>query len=124
MDEIVKSAAQYFLNRDKKREEKNRKRHGLAVRQLDKAVAVIIDRFSPVRIWTWGSILREERFNEMSDIDLAVEGITDFRVWSELEKTALSFFDMPLDLVRWEDLLPEHRESIQARGKIIYEKHT
>jgi predicted nucleotidyltransferase len=73
------------------------------------------------RVRVWGSLLRPDRFTEMSDIDICVEGVSSPTVWSELEQRLLAVVQLPLDLVRWEDLMQPHRESIEARGKVVYE---
>ena len=39
-----------------------------------------------------------------------------------LERALLDVVDMPLHLVRWEELIEPHRERILARGKVVYEK--
>jgi predicted nucleotidyltransferase len=38
-------------------------------------VAMLAKYYKPLRIWRWGSLLDRERFSEISDTDIAVEGI-------------------------------------------------
>lgn len=66
--------------------------------------------------------LRTEQFSDLSDIDIAVEGIASLQSWLQLEKELLDMSPFPLDLLRWENLWPEHRDRILARGKVVYER--
>jgi len=70
---------------------------------------------------TWGSILKPDQFTEYSDLDLAIEGVTSPEEWGRLERALLDAVILPLDLVRWEELMEPHRESITERGTILYE---
>jgi len=38
---------------------------------------MIVREYKPLRIYQWGSLLEDRHFSEISDIDIAVEGITD-----------------------------------------------
>ena len=69
-----------------------------------------MDSSAPVRIYQWGSLLRREPFSEISDIDLAVEGLDD----------SGSFFILLSEADEMSDLL--HAESIVKKGKLIYER--
>lgn len=93
-----------------------------ASRQVDSALAVLRGFPSVRRVILWGSILRPERFSGISDIDICVEGVTDPKEWSRLEQELLQVITLPLDLVSWESLMEPHRESIVARGKVMYEQ--
>ena len=118
----VEKAAARFRREDNRRRLALRERFARAERQLALAIDCAREFPGTTRIITWGSILRPDRFSEFSDIDLCVEGIKDPREWSRLERALLDVVDMPLDLVRWEDVMEPHRESILARGKVVYEK--
>ena len=41
---------------------------------------------------------------------------------TRLERALLDVVELPLDLVRWEELIPPHRERILARGNVVYAK--
>ena len=70
----------------------------------------------------WGSVLRQERFTEISDIDIAVEGITDPETWSHLETDVLAIVSFPLHLIPFEQVIPVHQQDILSRGNVIYER--
>ena len=105
----------------KQREE----RHDLwakAREEADRAIEIIVDEYSPMRVIQWGSILRADLFTEVSDIDIAIEGIDDMETWSRLERRLLDIVSFPLDLVRFDRLHPEHRKQILMRGRVVYER--
>lgn len=119
--EAVKRVADRFRKKDEDRDRRLRARYQLAREQLGGAVD-IARRFPGVRrVITWGSILRPHQFTELSDVDICIEGVSSPEDWNRLERTLLDAVTLPLDLVRWEELSPPHRESIIARGKVLYE---
>ncbi len=82
----------------------------------------IIDRYHPVRIYQWGSLIDASHFSERSDIDVAVEGILDAREFFALLRDAAAMTELPVDVVQLETIHPVYAESIRSRGKIIYEQ--
>ena len=118
--DISRVAARMREQDDQQARERSR-RYAEARRQLDAAIAVAAGFPEVRRIRVWGSLLRPDRFTELSDIDLCVEGVRSPEVWSRLERALLDTVTMPLDLVRWETLMEPHRESILARGEVVYE---
>ena len=96
-------------------------RYAVAQEDLGR-VLEILRRYPAVkRVRTWGSMLRPDRFTELSDVDVGVEGVDSPQVWSQIERELLDEVRLPLDLVRWESLMEPHRKSIEARGKVVYE---
>ena len=96
---------------------------------FDKATAdcaaiidMIITQFSPRRIYQWGSLLRAEKFDENSDIDIAVEGIESTESWFALTGKAMDMTGFSLDLVQLEHVNPIDRTSIIENGRLVYER--
>jgi predicted nucleotidyltransferase len=85
-------------------------------------ISVIADEFRPRRVYQWGSLLDRRHYRSYSDIDIAVEGITDVKVWTQLEARVWDMTDYPLDLVRLERIEPEYAEIIRNKGIIVYER--
>jgi predicted nucleotidyltransferase len=110
-----------FRAEDEQRERAVAQRYERAQSELERALEVIRGFPQVRRVRVWGSLLRPDRFTEQSDIDICVEGVSSPEVWSRLERALLDTVSLPLDLVRWETLMEPHRESIQARGKVVYE---
>lgn len=84
-------------------------------------VTMIASEYRPRRIYQWGSLLHPERFDENSDIDLAVEGITDAETFFKLLGDAMKLTRLPLDIVQIEKIEVEFAEAIRQSGKIVYE---
>ena len=117
----IASAAKRIVREDELVRAQRQARYQQARSEFEAALGAA-QSFPAVRkIITWGSILRPERFTERSDIDICVEGIDDPREWSRLERTLLDLVTLPLHLVRWEELMSPYRESILARGEVVYE---
>lgn len=102
------------LRRQRERELAERKKAALAAAQR---AAEAIRRHHCCRVWLFGSLARGGRFDEHSDIDLAVEGLpreVDFwRLYAEVLAAAEPF---SVDLVPVESARPELRENIYQYG--------
>lgn len=92
-----------------------------AVLDTKHIVNMVIEEFTPLRILQWGSVLNEKDFSEISDIDLAIEGV-DSVLFMRLQEKAEKMTKFPLDLLRWEDVDPCFRRLLKKKGCIIYEK--
>ena len=117
----LERAAARILAEDAEHERLRAERYEQAQRELERALDVIHGFPEVRRVRVWGSLLRPDRFTELSDIDICIEGVSSPEVWSRLERALLHAVTLPLDLVRWETLMEPHRESITARGKVVYE---
>jgi predicted nucleotidyltransferase len=85
-------------------------------------VAMIIDKYQPMRLYQWGSLLDKKKFRDYSDIDIAVEGITEpQKVFAMLDE-ADRMTEFPVDIVTLESIHPLHADSIRNKGKLIYGK--
>jgi predicted nucleotidyltransferase len=87
--------------------------------------AAIIERMarelSPARIYQWGSLVQGSHFGELSDIDLAVEGVADPRKLHELHGDLQRMTSFDLDIIRLEGLQPAAADHIRRRGRVVYE---
>ena len=118
----IEKARKNYQKRIAETQERRRNLWKTANEQADKAIRLIIDRYNPQRVIQWGSVIRPEYSTENSDIDIAVEGITDPETWSKLEQDLETIVTFPLDLVRFERIHAERRKQILSRGKVVYEK--
>ncbi len=66
-------------------------------------------------------VAAERHFTELSDIDIALEGITAPEDFFALLGDAKELTSFPLDIVQLEKIHPLHAQSIRKRGKLIYE---
>jgi len=82
---------------------------------------MLIEAYHPQRIYQWGSLLRPERFQEISDIDIAVEGLDDPLAGLHALDDACQLTRFPVDLVEMERIHPAHAKTIREEGKLVYE---
>ena len=83
-------------------------------------VAMIIEKYQPTRLYQWGSLLEHRQFREYSDIDIAVEGITEPEKVFALLDDADRMTEFPVDIVTLESIHPLHANHIRSKGKMIY----
>ena len=89
---------------------------------FNRITGMIIEHFKPLRIYQWGSLLDRERFSEISDIDIAVEGLSGPEEYFSLLGEALPLTDFPLDVVEIEKIGDDNARYIREFGRIIYER--
>ena len=108
------------------REEQRRRRLGQRCEQANRdfraIVGMIVSKYKPKRIWQWGSLLRPERFSEISDIDIALEGLGSPETCFAVLRDADGMTEFPLDIVELERIHPVHAENIRKKGKLIHEE--
>ena len=74
------------------------------------------------RIYQWGSLLDRSRFSEISDVDIALEGVKDYQEFSLILGEAEKMTDFPLDLVEMEHVGKENAQYIRETGRLVYEQ--
>ena len=115
-------ARAFLQKREQQREGRRRRRYQQARRDAERIVHLIIEKYAPQRIYQWGSLLSPERFGEISDIDIAVEGLAGPERYFQLLGEADELTEFPLDLVELERIHPLHAEGIRRKGKLVYER--
>jgi len=93
-----------------------------ANRDFQRIVIMIIKKYQPTRLYQWGSLLDQKKFKEYSDIDIAIEGITEPEIFFTLLDDADRMTEFPVDIVALESIHLLHANSIRTKGKIIYGK--
>ena len=91
-------------------------------RDADAVIAQIAREVNPRRIYQWGSLLDRARFSEISDIDIAVEGLRGPEEYFRAAGIALDGATAPVDLVELEKLPADIAEYIRQRGKVVHER--
>lgn len=120
MDTFDYQASRHFL--EQKYLTLRTKRHALwqqAHSDCQNIIAMIIKDYHPKRIIQWGSVLDPKHFSEVSDIDLAVEGL-ESQMFLKLFAQAEDLTNFSLDLVQWEYIHPSFQEIILMKGTIVY----
>jgi len=107
------------------REMRRARQDAVLARQASEDAQAIIDMivqtFSPSRIYQWGSLLRPDGFKSYSDIDIALEGIVDAERFFALLGQAQSLTAFPVDIVQLEKIAPEYADDIRHYGRLVYE---
>jgi predicted nucleotidyltransferase len=116
------AAARKLRERESRRRQQRRELHRQAAGDADAIIRFIRDKYNPRRIYQWGSVLHPERFDENSDIDIAVEGLRSAEEFFALYGDVMNMTEFSLDLVELEKVEPVHRDSIRKRGKIAYDR--
>ena len=117
------AAARNALQQKKsKREALNTQQWKQANREADAIIKMLIEKYNPKRIYQWGSLLNRKTFSEMSDIDIAVEGVETPETFFAMFGDADNMATRSLDLVEIEKIEPVHAESIRQKGKLRYER--
>ena len=68
------------------------------------------------------SLLDRRRFSEISDIDIAVEGLSDPREFFRVLGIAMEMASFPVDAVEMEKIPPDVAERIRSHGRMVYER--
>lgn len=119
----IQKAREFVQRKQEKILRKNRELFEKAWDDFNNIVALIIERYKPKRIYQWGSLLNEEYFSEISDIDIAVEGLKSVEEYFQMYGEVSKLTDFTLDLIEIEKIEPVYAESIRKKGKLIYEKN-
>jgi len=93
-----------------------------AASDAERIIAMIVRDYEPRRVYQWGSLLRPGAFRAYSDIDIAVEGVTDPEQFFALLGQAQAMTRMPVDIVQMEKIAPEYAEDIRRSGRLVYER--
>jgi predicted nucleotidyltransferase len=93
-----------------------------ATRDFETIVRMIVAKYNPERVWQWGSLMDEQSFTDYSDIDIAIEGVTDAGTFFALAGDAMALSGIPLDIVQMEKIEPEFAGIIRQKGRIVYER--
>lgn len=115
-------ARQRLLDREQETLRRNARLQKQAVADAKSIISMITGQFQPRRVYQWGSLLRPGGFKPYSDIDIALEGVTDAERFFALLGEAQNLTRFPLDIVQLEKIAPEYAADIRQHGKLIYER--
>lgn len=117
----LKKVRDFLRAKEERRRSLLRTRWEEAKRDFDRIVKHIAETYAPRRIYQWGSLLDFSRFSEISDIDIALEGISGPEEFYAILGDAMKMTDFPLDILEIEKLDPETADGIRGRGRLVYE---
>ncbi len=120
-DVDVRAAAKRYAERRLRRREAAQERLSRAQSAAAQLVGYITTMWQPRAVYLWGSLVHTERFSEMSDIDIAIEGFPAGEPeLARIRDVADRLTDIPLDLVVLERLDPGRAELIKRFGKRVW----
>lgn len=93
-----------------------------ARKEFNMIVDMIKTSYNPEKIYQWGSLVTGESFQEISDIDIAVSGITDPEIFFKLCTEAERLASFPVHIVQLETIHPSYARDIVEKGVLIYER--
>ena len=97
-------------------------RYAQATRDARAIVEEIVAQVNPRRIHQWGSLLDRKRFSEISDLDIAVEGLNGPAEFFQVLGIAMNATTLPVDVVELEKVPAEVAERIRTRGALVHER--
>jgi predicted nucleotidyltransferase len=118
----LERARQRLLDREQDDLRRNARLQEQAASDAGTIIDMMVRIYRPRRVFQWGSLLRPGAFKPYSDIDIAVEGITDAERFFALLGQAQALTRFPLDVVQMEKIAPEHAEDIRRYGKLVHER--
>ena len=77
---------------------------------------------NPRRIYQWGSLLDRKRFSDISDLDIAVEGLNGPAEFFLVLGIAMNATALPVDIVEREKVPTDVAERIRERGALVHER--
>jgi predicted nucleotidyltransferase len=104
------------------RQEELALRYQGALNDFQQIVDMIVNKYKPKKIYQWGSLLNKDQFSEISDIDIAVEGLSDAQSYFNMLGDAEKLTSFPLDIVEMESIHELHKNMIIQKGVLVYER--
>ncbi|MBI3987955.1 MAG: hypothetical protein HY343_13610 [Lentisphaerae bacterium] len=118
----VRQAKRWLEQRDAERHVRLEKRWTEARDDAERLIRHIVENYRPRRVWQWGSVLRKERFSDISDIDIAVEGLPSVEDYFRLLGECQAMTTYAIDVVEIERIEPAFADLIRAQGVLRHER--
>lgn len=100
-----------------------RRRLARAQEDAERIIGHIADTYRPLRIRRWGSLVYTERFSELSDIDIALEGLAhDEPTIAAIRDDAEAMTEFPVDIVALERVEAGRADLIRRFGRVVWER--
>ena len=115
-------ARAFLAAKEQRRRARIDARFAQATRDARAIVAAIAVEVRPRRIYQWGSLLDPARFTEISDIDIAVEGLRGPAEFFRTLGIAMDGTSLPVDVVELEKVPEDVADRIRTRGALVHER--
>ncbi len=117
-EELRKKYPLLFINKEDQ-EKKLKEKFNVAWYEARRGAAMLKNDFEAKKVWVFGSLLDSSRFNDWSDIDLAVEGVPDSRYYSAVGAITRLITQYKVDLLDINECKEYIRKEIIREGKLI-----
>ena len=112
----------FLARKEERRRAELDERYAQATRDACAIVTEIAAQVNPRRIYQWGSLLDRKRFSEISDVDIAVEGLNGPAEFFRVLGIAMDGTTLPVDVIELEKVPAEIAERIRRRGALVHER--
>ena len=112
----------FLADKERRRRARIDERYAQATRDARTIVSEIAADVNPRRIYQWGSLLDRKRFSEISDLDIAVEGLNGPAEFFQVLGIAMNATALPVDVVELEKVPADVAERIRKRGALVHER--
>ena len=112
----------FLADRERRRRAKIDERYARATRDAQVIVSEIAVQVNPRRIYQWGSLLNRKRFSEISDLDIAIEGLNGPAEFFQVLGIAMNATTLPVDVIELEKVPAETAERIRKWGVLVHER--
>jgi predicted nucleotidyltransferase len=114
------SVRRFLTDKEDRRRKNLDERFKQMTADCEKIINHIVTHHSVRRVYQWGSLLDRRRFSEISDIDIALEGVKDYQDFSNILGEAMAMTAFPLDIVELERVGEENARYIRETGRMVY----
>ena len=112
----------FLARKEERRRAELDERYARATRDVRAIVTEIAAQVNPRRIYQWGSLLDRKRFSEISDVDIAVEGLNGPDEFFRVLGIAMDGTALPVDVIELDKVPAEIAERIRSRGALVHER--
>ena len=119
---VVEEIRSFIAKKNQRRRENLEQLYKSACRDFTDICKIIIEKYNPTALWQWGSLLDQKHFSEISDIDIALEGVVETAVFFQILRDTERMTSFPLDIIQLEAVEPVFAAKIKQNGKVIYER--
>ncbi|MDD9984025.1 MAG: hypothetical protein OXU81_22155 [Gammaproteobacteria bacterium] len=112
----------FLAERERRRRARIDERYAQATRDARAIVSEIAAQVNPRRIYQWGSLLDRKRFSEISDLDIAIEGLNGPAEFFQVLGIAMNATAPPVDVIELEKVPTDVAERIRERGALVHER--
>jgi len=117
----VQKVKEFLIEKERKEQREIDSRFSRAWEDTEKIISMIRSEFPVKRIYPWGYLLDRSTFSEISDIDIALEGVRSPEEFFAILGKAMDITDFPVDIVEIEQLKTETAKRIRKKGRLVYE---